>query len=180
MACPGWLSSWCFHSPRAAVRASQYVPDAGATMTTVMGARELSDITTANKSMVEPEPRLREEASISWEALVLTVVLFALAGLLEIGGGWGVWQWRREGKSLFCGIIGFIALALYGLVPTWQPEAAGAFYRVYAAYGCWFIVLSLLWGYLVDGNKPDAGDLCGCALACVAALMITFWPWRDG
>ena len=49
---------------------------------------------------------------------------------------------------------------LYGVVPTFQPQTAGTedFGRVYAAYGCWFIMLSLAWGWAVAGNRPDAGD----------------------
>ncbi|MDR4473810.1 MAG: hypothetical protein R3B11_13555 [Nitrospira sp.] len=34
-----------------------------------------------------------------------------------------------------------------GIVPTYQPSH---FDRVYAAYGGWFIILSILWGGLVD------------------------------
>lgn len=35
-----------------------------------------------------------------------SVFLFLLAGLCEIGGGWFVWQWLREGKGLPWGFIG--------------------------------------------------------------------------
>ena len=60
---------------------------------------------------------------------------------------------------------------LYGVVPTFQPQTAGTedFGRVYAAYGCWFIMLSLAWGWAVDGNRPDAGDGIGALLAAVGA-----------
>ena len=104
------------------------------------------------------------------------VALFGAAGLLEIGGGWGVWQWRREGKSLAYCAGGCVALLGYGFVPTFQPSAAGDFGRVYAAYGCYFIVLSLAWAWAVDGQRPDAGDLVGAACATVGAALITFWP----
>ena len=30
--------------------------------------------------------------------IVRSLVLFLVAGLAEIGGGWLVWQWLREGK----------------------------------------------------------------------------------
>lgn len=119
-----------------------------------------------------------EDHDFSAQTVLFTVFLFFVAGLMEIGGGWCVWQWLRESKSFAYGIFGFVVLALYGVVPTFQPEGAGAFYRVYAAYGCWFIVLSLFWGMLVDGNKPDLGDWVGCVIAFVGALAITFWPWR--
>ena len=63
-------------------------------------------------------------------------------------------------------------------VPTFQPQTAGTedFGRVYAAYGCWFIMLSLAWGWAVDGNRPDAGDGIGAGLAAVGAVVITFYP----
>ena len=74
-----------------------------------------------------------------------SILLFLLAGLCEIGGGYLVWLWLREGRSVWLGLIGGIVLVLYGIIPTLQP-AAFNFGRVYAAYGGAFIVLSLLWG----------------------------------
>jgi hypothetical protein len=40
------------------------------------------------------------------ETYVRTIVLYLIAGLAEIGGGWLVWQWLREGKGLMWGLIG--------------------------------------------------------------------------
>jgi len=68
----------------------------------------------------------------TWLAVV---GLFFVAGVFEIGGGWLVWRWRREGKSWLWGLGGAVALVVYGLIPTFQPPAAGEFGRVYAAYG---------------------------------------------
>ncbi len=45
---------------------------------------------------------------------------------------------------------------LYGIVPTYQPAHFG---RVYAAYGGWFVILSVLWETLVDRIQPDRFDL---------------------
>jgi small multidrug resistance family-3 protein len=47
---------------------------------------------------------------------------------------------------------------------------------VYAAYGGVFIVLSLLWGWGVDGQRPDAADLVGGALCLAGAAVIMYWP----
>ena len=76
---------------------------------------------------------------------VVIVALFLAAGVLEIGGGWMWWQALREGKPWWYAVIGSAMLCLYGVVPTFQPQTAGTedFGRVYAAYGCWFILLSL-------------------------------------
>jgi small multidrug resistance family-3 protein len=103
-----------------------------------------------------------------------TVVLFALAGLAEIGGGWLVWQWLRVGRPWPLGLLGVLVLVLYGVIPTWQT--APHFGRVYAAYGGVFVVLSLLWGRLVDGFAADRWDVLG-ALACLLGVgLIVFGP----
>ena len=39
--------------------------------------------------------------------------LFVLAGLCEIGGGYLVWLWLREGKGLLIGVLGAVVLILY-------------------------------------------------------------------
>ncbi len=41
-----------------------------------------------------------------------------------------------------------------------------------AAYGGVFIVLSILWGWLVDGWQPDRYDLIGAAIALVGVGII--------
>lgn len=102
-----------------------------------------------------------------------SAVLFLLAGLCEIGGGWLVWQWFREGKALSLGLIGGGILVLYGIIPTFQPAHFG---RVYAAYGGFFIVLSLLWGWIFDGSVPDRIDLVGAAIALAGVSVIMYWP----
>ena len=68
-------------------------------------------------------------------SIVTSVALFFIAGLFEIGGGYLVWQWWRNGWHWGIGVIGAIVLILYGIVPTYQTENFG---RVYAAYGGWF------------------------------------------
>ena len=58
-----------------------------------------------------------------------SVALFVLAGLCEIGGGYLVWQWWRNGSHWAVGLLGAALLVLYGVVPTYQPAHFG---RVYA------------------------------------------------
>jgi small multidrug resistance family-3 protein len=72
-----------------------------------------------------------------------SLAFFVVAGLCEIGGGYLVWLWLREGRSIWVAIAGAVVLFLYGIVPTLQPANFG---RVYAAYGGVFVVLSILWG----------------------------------
>lgn len=103
------------------------------------------------------------------------LVLFVLAGLAEIGGGYLVWQWLREGKAILLGAAGGAILVLYGVIPTLQSEPA--FGRVYAAYGGIFTVLSILWAMVFDRWRPDRYDLVGAAIALVGVAVI-MWGRR--
>ena len=109
------------------------------------------------------------------ERLLLIGELFVLAGLCEIGGGYLVWGWMREHKPLAWALLGALILAAYGVVAALQPISQ--FGRVYAAYGGVFIAMSLLWGVLVDGFRPDRWDLLGAAI-CVAGVMVMVVPTR--
>lgn len=102
-----------------------------------------------------------------------SLVWFLLAGVLEIGGGWLVWQWLREDRGGMWGLIGGLTLFLYGVIPTLQPAH---FSRTYAAYGGVFIILSLAWGFFVDGDVPDRPDLIGGALSLAGAAVMMWWP----
>jgi small multidrug resistance family-3 protein len=100
--------------------------------------------------------------------------LFVLAGLCEIGGGYLVWLWFREGRPVAYAIVGGIILVIYGILPTFQPAH---FSRVYAAYGGMFILLSLLWGWGIDGVRPDRYDTMGAVL-CLAGMMVIMYAPR--
>jgi small multidrug resistance family-3 protein len=106
-------------------------------------------------------------------ATIKSTFYFVLAGLFEIGGGYLVWLWLREGKPLWYAIIGAVILALYGVVPTLQPAHFG---RVYAAYGGVFIFLSILWGWQVDNIVPDKFDIIGGGVALFGVSIIMYWP----
>jgi small multidrug resistance family-3 protein len=101
-------------------------------------------------------------------------VLFILAGLCEIGGGYLVWGWLRESKPLAWALLGAMILVLYGVVAALQPIPE--FGRVYAAYGGIFIAMALAWGVVVDSFRPDHYDLIGAAIAVFGALIMVFAP----
>ena len=63
-------------------------------------------------------------------AISRSLALFALAAVAEIGGGYLMWRWLRDGRSIFVGIAGAALLVLYGVIPTLQPATFG---RTYAA-----------------------------------------------
>ena len=98
---------------------------------------------------------------------------FALAGLCEIGGGYLVWLWLREGKNVWVGLLGGAVLFVYGIIPTLQPAHFG---RVYAAYGGIFIVLSIFWGWKIDKIAPDRFDLIGGLISLTGVFVIMYWP----
>jgi small multidrug resistance family-3 protein len=102
------------------------------------------------------------------------IVLFLLAGLAEIGGGYLVWLWIRESKPFWYGILGAIILVLYGILPTIQTFPS--FGHVYAAYGGVFIVLAVFWGWLVDKKTPDTYDWIGMLICIIGASVILWGP----
>ena len=110
---------------------------------------------------------------MTFERIVASIALFLLAGLCEIGGGYLVWQWWRQGAPPLVGALGAAVLVLYGFVPTYQPQHFG---RVYAAYGGMFIVLAIVWGWAVDRIAPDRFDLLGGALCLVGVAVVMYWP----
>ena len=115
-------------------------------------------------------------SSFVWtpQTITYSIILFVAAGLLEVGGGWLVWQTVREEKNWIYAGTGVIALIGYGFVPCLQPTSD--FGRVYAVYGGFFIVLAFAWARQFDGFLPDLGDLIGAAIALSGVLVIMLWP----
>jgi small multidrug resistance family-3 protein len=104
---------------------------------------------------------------------IKSIFLFVLAGLCEIGGGYLIWLWLREGKGWELAVIGAVVLVLYGIIPTLQPSNFG---RVYAAYGGIFIVMALIWGWQIDKITPDRFEIIGATIALIGVFIIIYWP----
>jgi len=117
-----------------------------------------------------------------WTAATIaqSIFVFLLAGVAEIMGGWLVWAAVRGDSSTtgkrpwWFAILGSVVLIIYGFVPCLQPT--DSFGRIYAAYGGFFIVLSFFFGYALDGDRPDRGDVIGSCVALGGVLVIMFWP----
>ncbi|MES2836484.1 MAG: YnfA family protein [Bacteroidota bacterium] len=106
-------------------------------------------------------------------AIFKSILIFLLAGICEIGGGYLVWLWLKEGKPVWYGVLGGFILALYGVVATLQTSS---FARVYATYGGVFIVLSLIWANKVDNYSPDKYDIIGALVALLGVCIIYYAP----
>ena len=107
--------------------------------------------------------------------ILRSLLLFVLAAIAEIGGAWLVWQGLREHRGWLWVGAGFIALGLYGVVATLQPDAH--FGRILAAYGGVFVVGSIAWGMGMDGYRPDRWDIAGAAL-CLAGMGVIMYAPR--
>ena len=79
----------------------------------------------------------------------------------------------EENKGIVFGLLGGLTLAVYGIIPTFQPANFG---RVYAAYGGVFIVSSLVWGALVDKKRPDKYEIIGALISLVGVLIMFYIP----
>jgi small multidrug resistance family-3 protein len=108
--------------------------------------------------------------------IAVTLFFFFIAGLCEIGGGYLVWLWLRDGMSWVLGAVGGFVLFLYGIVPTFQPSH---FHRIYAAYGGIFIVMAVFWGWIFEEIAPDTYDVIG-TLITVAGVVIIYYVPRKG
>lgn len=102
-----------------------------------------------------------------------TILIFILAGIFEIGGGYLMWLSLREDKPLWYGVLGGAVLVLYGMVVTLQTAN---FAKVYATYGGFFIVLSLLWAFVFEKYIPTKYDIIGAVVALVGVCIIYYSP----
>ncbi len=105
--------------------------------------------------------------------LLKTIFIFILAGICEIGGGYLIWQSIREDKPVWYGVLGGAILILYGVVATFQMSN---FAKVYATYGGFFIVLSLVWAFLFDKYVPSRYDILGTIIVLIGVCIIYYSP----
>ncbi|SDI42570.1 small multidrug resistance family-3 protein [Nonomuraea jiangxiensis] len=118
--------------------------------------------------------RFRGARIVGGMAVLRSIALFLLAAVAEIGGAWLVWQGWREQRGLWWVAAGILALAAYGFVATFQPDAN--FGRVLAAYGGVFVAGSLVWGVVADGFRPDRWDVIGALICLVGVAVIMYAP----
>ena len=98
------------------------------------------------------------------------VFVFAVAALLEIGGCFAFWAWLRRGVTPLVLVLGVASLIGFALALTRVDSAFAG--RAYAAYGGIYIMASLVWLWIVEGQVPTRTDVLGAALAITGALVI--------
>lgn len=100
----------------------------------------------------------------------MVYVTYAAAALGEIAGCFAFWAWLRLDKPVWWIVPGMASLAAFAYLLTRVPsEAAG---RAYAAYGGIYIVASIVWMWLAEGQRPDRFDLAGVAVCLVGSAII--------
>lgn len=98
-----------------------------------------------------------------------TSLVYGLAALAEIAGCYAFWAWLRLGWPAWWAVPGAASLLAFAALLTFvESDAAG---RAFAAYGGVYIVASLLWMWLVEGQRPDLRDGLG-AVACLLGAAI--------
>lgn len=102
----------------------------------------------------------------------MTVLVYAGAALAEIAGCYAFWAWLRLGHSPLWALPGVASLVAFAsLLTLVESEAAG---RAYAAYGGVYILASLTWQWLAEGQRPDLRDGIGGAICLLGAAVILF------
>lgn len=101
------------------------------------------------------------------------ISLILLISAFEVGGGWLVWRALRSNRPLWWGVVGVLIFFFYGVASTARSAHFG---RMYAAYGGFFVVLSLIWGLGLDGNFPDRFDVIGAAVSMAGLGIMFFGP----
>lgn len=104
---------------------------------------------------------------------IKTFLLFAVTAVAEIVGCYLPYVWLRKGGSTWLLVPAALSLAFFAWLLTMHPAASG---RVYAAYGCVYVVTALAWLKIVDGASLTASDLIGGAVA-VAGMLIIVSGW---
>ena len=99
---------------------------------------------------------------------------YAGAALAEISGCFAFWAWLPLGKSYLWSFPGTLSLIIFALLLT-RIDAAFAG-RTFAAYGGVYIAASLLWLWIVEGQRPDHWDTVGAVIVLIGAGIILWGP----
>jgi len=96
--------------------------------------------------------------------------IYAAAAFCEIAGCFAFWAWLKSGKPALVAIPGVAALVAFAWLLTRVDTAYAG--RAYAAYGGIYIVASLFWLGLIEGQRPTTTDIFGSVICLVGAAII--------
>lgn len=103
-----------------------------------------------------------------------SLLAFFGAALMEIAGCFSFWAWLRLDKSPLWLVPGMMALALFAYLLTLVDSPLAG--RAYAAYGGIYIASALLWGWAMEGHRPDRWDAAGAVICLIGMTVILFAP----
>jgi small multidrug resistance family-3 protein len=101
-------------------------------------------------------------------------LIYIAAAVAEIGGCFAFWAWLRLGRSVYWVFPGVASLMVFALLLT-RIESIFAG-RTFAAYGGVYIAASVLWLWVVEGQRPDRWDVVGSVICLVGAGIILLGP----
>ena len=95
---------------------------------------------------------------------------------IGVGGCFAFWAWLGLGKSVYWILPGIVSLVIFAILLT-RIEAIFAG-RTFAAYGGVYIAASLLWLWIIEGQRPDKWDILG-AIICIAGAVVILFGQRQ-
>ena len=97
---------------------------------------------------------------------------YAVAAVAEIIGCFAFWAWLRLDKSVYWILPGIISLIVFAVLLTRINSMFAG--RTFAAYGGVYIVASLLWLWIIEGQRLDKWDILGAIICIAGAVLILF------
>jgi len=97
---------------------------------------------------------------------------YAIAAVAEIIGCFAFWAWLRLDKSLYWILPGIVSLIVFAVLLTRINSMFAG--RTFAAYGGVYIVASLLWLWIIEGQRLDKWDILGAIICIAGAALILF------
>ena len=97
---------------------------------------------------------------------------YTIAAVAEIIGCFAFWAWLRLDKSVYWILPGIVSLIVFAVLLTRINSMFAG--RTFAAYGGVYIVASLLWLWIIEGQRLDKWDILGAIICIAGAALILF------
>ena len=97
---------------------------------------------------------------------------YAIAAVAGIIGCFAFWAWLRLDKSVYWILPGIVSLIVFAVLLTRINSMFAG--RTFAAYGGVYIVASLLWLWIIEGQRLDKWDILGAIICIAGAVLILF------